>query len=102
MSFLLLAGNLLAIFAADTLYVMQQLNGTYQTGNFLDAIWLCGNLALGAAALHPTVARVADRASADDMRLTRFRLAVLAGGRADRAGRRCSSSTRWARCGTSR
>ncbi|HVV21101.1 MAG TPA: diguanylate cyclase [Pseudonocardiaceae bacterium] len=78
-SFLLLAGNLLAIFTADTLYVMQQLNGTYQTGNFLDAIWLCGNLALGAAALHPTVTRVADRASAEDMRLTRFRLAVLAG-----------------------
>ena len=78
-SFLLLAGNLLAIFTADTLYVMQQLNGTYQTGNFLDAVWLCGNLALGAAALHPTVARVADRASADDARLTRFRLVVLAG-----------------------
>jgi diguanylate cyclase (GGDEF)-like protein len=78
-SFLLLAGNLLAILTADTLYVMQQLNGTYQTGNFLDAIWLGGNLALGAAALHPTVAKVADRASAEDLRLTRFRLGVLAG-----------------------
>ncbi|HEX5406451.1 MAG TPA: diguanylate cyclase [Pseudonocardiaceae bacterium] len=78
-AFLLLAGNLLAILTADTLYVMQQLNGTYQTGNFLDAIWLGGNLALGAAALHPTVSRVADRASAEDLRLTPFRLAVLAG-----------------------
>jgi two-component system cell cycle response regulator len=78
-SFLLLAANLLAMFTADTLYVTQQLNGTYQTGNYLDAIWLCGNLALGAAALHPTVAKVADRASADDLRLTPFRLALLAG-----------------------
>jgi len=77
-SFLLLAGNLFAIFAADTMYVMQQLAGTYQTGNFLDAIWLCGNLALGAAALHPTVGRVTERASAEDMRLTPVRLAVLA------------------------
>jgi len=78
-SFLLLAGNLLAIFTADTIYVTQQLNGTYQTGNFLDAIWLCGNLALGAAALHPTVGRVADRAAVQDVLLTRSRLAVLAG-----------------------
>jgi two-component system, cell cycle response regulator len=78
-SFMLLAGNLLAIFTADTIYVMQQLNGTYHAGNFLDAIWLCGNLALGAAALHPTVSRVTERASAEDMKLTPVRLAVLAG-----------------------
>lgn len=78
-SFLLLAGNLLAIFTADTIYVMQQLNGTYQTGNFLDAIWLGGNLALGAAALHPTMGRVSERASVEDMRLTPVRLIVLAG-----------------------
>jgi len=78
-SFLLLAGNLFAIFAADTMYVMQQLNGSYQTGNFLDGIWLCGNLALGAAALHPTVGRVSERASTEDMRLTPVRLTVLAG-----------------------
>ncbi|HEX4724214.1 MAG TPA: diguanylate cyclase [Pseudonocardiaceae bacterium] len=78
-SFVLLAVNLFAIFAADTAYVIQQLNGTYQTGNFLDAIWLGGNLALGAAALHPTVGRLAERASSEDMRLTPVRLAVLAG-----------------------
>jgi diguanylate cyclase (GGDEF)-like protein len=79
MSFVLLAVNLLAIFTADTLYVMQQLNGTYATGNFLDAIWLGGNLALGAAALHPTASRVADRASADDIGLSAPRLVMLAG-----------------------
>ncbi|HEX5117127.1 MAG TPA: diguanylate cyclase [Pseudonocardiaceae bacterium] len=76
-SFLFLAGNLLAILTADTLYVIQQLDGTYRTGNFLDAIWLGGNLCLGAAALHPTAAQVADRA--DDQRLSPFRLVLLAG-----------------------
>jgi two-component system cell cycle response regulator len=78
-AFVLLGVNLLAILTADTVYVVQQLNGTYQTGNILDAIWLVGNLALGAAALHPTVSRVAERASAADVRLTRLRLVVLAG-----------------------
>jgi diguanylate cyclase (GGDEF)-like protein len=78
-AFVLLSANLLAIFTADTIYVIQQLNGTYQTGNSLDAIWLAGNLALGAAALHPTVGRVAEKATAADVRLTRLRLVVLAG-----------------------
>jgi len=78
-SFMLLAVNLLAIFTADTVYVMQQLSGTYATGNFLDAIWLGGNLALGAAALHPTVGRVEERADSADVQLTPSRLAVLAG-----------------------
>lgn len=77
-SFLFLAANLLAILTADTLYVLQQLDGTYGTGNFLDAIWLGGNLCLGVAALHPTVAHVADRAS-DDRRLSPLRLILLAG-----------------------
>jgi diguanylate cyclase (GGDEF)-like protein len=78
-SFVLLAGNLLAIFTADTVYVMQQLNGIYTTGNFLDALWLGGNLALGAAALHPTVRRVAEPANSADVQLTPGRLVVLAG-----------------------
>lgn len=78
-AFLLLSVNLLAILTADTIYVIQQLNGTYQTGNVLDAIWLGGNLALGAAALHPTAGRVAERASADDAKLTPLRLVLLAG-----------------------
>jgi diguanylate cyclase (GGDEF)-like protein len=78
-SFMLLVVNLLAIFTADTVYVMQQLSGTYTTGNFLDAIWLGGNLALGAAALHPTVGRVEEQANSADVQLAPSRLAVLAG-----------------------
>ncbi|OZM72286.1 diguanylate cyclase [Amycolatopsis antarctica] len=56
--FFLLSANLLLFFAADSTYVLQQLNGTYGAGNFLDAIWLFGNLALGASALHPTMGLV--------------------------------------------
>ncbi|KFB04249.1 diguanylate cyclase (GGDEF) domain-containing protein [Frankia sp. Allo2] len=54
-AFFLLAGNLLANLTADTIYVVQQTNGTFEVGNYLDAIWLTGNLALGAAGLHPTM-----------------------------------------------
>lgn len=78
-SFALLSANLLAILTADTLYVLQQLNGTYQAGNFLDAIWLGGNLALGAAALHPTMARLAEPTAARDNVLGWGRIAALCG-----------------------
>ncbi|XVV07654.1 diguanylate cyclase [Actinosynnema sp. CA-248983] len=78
-SFALLSANLLAILTADTLYVLQQLNGTYQAGNFLDAIWLGGNLALGAAALHPTMARLAEPTTAPDTVLGWGRIAALCG-----------------------
>jgi two-component system cell cycle response regulator len=80
MSFLFLGGWLLAIFAADEIYVIQQLNGTYATGNFLDAIWLLGNLSLGAAALHPTITRVNERSTGEDVPLTVVRLGLLAAG----------------------
>jgi two-component system, cell cycle response regulator len=65
-AYFLLSANLLAFFAADTIYVLQQLSGTYSAGNFLDAIWLTGNLALGAAALHPTMARVGEPTTVGD------------------------------------
>ncbi|MEU4804076.1 diguanylate cyclase [Actinosynnema sp. NPDC023587] len=76
-SFGLLAVNLLAILTADTLYVVQQLNGTYQAGNFLDAIWLGGNLALGAAALHPTRSAVAEPTAVREDVLGPGRIAAL-------------------------
>lgn len=60
-SFVLLITNLFGIMTADTLYVLQLLNGSYSAGNFLDAIWLTANLALGAAALHPTMTKLSQR-----------------------------------------
>jgi two-component system cell cycle response regulator len=77
LSFFLLSGNLLAFFTADTAYSYQQLEGTYHTGNVLDAIWLGGTLLLGAAALHPTMRRLAERAPTTDTGLGPIRVAAL-------------------------
>jgi diguanylate cyclase (GGDEF)-like protein len=76
-SFFLLSGSMFAIFAADTIYTLQQLHSTYTTGNFLDAIWLAGNLALGAAALHPTSAQVAQVAKPRETILGPARIVAL-------------------------
>ena len=65
-AFLLLSVNLLAFFVADSIYVLQQLTGSYAAGNFLDAVWLAGNLALGAAALHPTMSKIGEPADTID------------------------------------
>jgi len=65
-SFLLLCANLAAILTADTIYVAMQVNNVYTTGNFIDLIWLGGNLCLGAAALHPTMSRLGQPSHATD------------------------------------
>ena len=76
-SFSLLSASLLAIFAADTIYVGQQLAGVYHTGNWLDALWLAGNLSLGAAALHPTMRWLGDPSPVGDQRLGPIRIVAL-------------------------
>ncbi|GAA3464578.1 diguanylate cyclase [Saccharothrix longispora] len=79
-SFVLLTAWLAAIMTADTVYVLQRLDGTYAAGNFLDAVWLGGNLALGACALHPAMGRIAQPAEVPALRLSWPRLAVLSAG----------------------
>ncbi|WP_367128035.1 diguanylate cyclase [Saccharothrix sp. HUAS TT1] len=79
-SFVLLALWLAAILTADTVYVLQRLDLSYTAGNFLDAIWLTGNLALGACALHPSMGRIAQAADVPALRLSWPRLAVLSTG----------------------
>ncbi|GLZ43173.1 diguanylate cyclase [Actinokineospora sp. NBRC 105648] len=76
-AFFLLITWLAAIMTADTIYVLQQLTGNYQAGNFLDAIWLTGNLALGACALHPTMRLLAERSPVPDAPLSPVRIAGL-------------------------
>lgn len=80
LSFYLLVFWLAATLTADTLYVLQRLDVTYQAGNFLDAIWLVGNVALGACALHPSMARLAQAVEPPALRLSWPRLALLAAG----------------------
>lgn len=79
-AFVLLVGWLAAILAADTLYVLQRLSGSYEAGNFLDAVWLAGNLALGAGALHPSMRRLTTRTVAPPPSLSWQRLAALSAG----------------------
>jgi two-component system cell cycle response regulator len=77
LSFVLLAGNLLVIFTADSVYVVQQLANAYVAGNFLDGIWLSGNLLLGASALHPTMSVLTEPAPVSDTKLSPHRLAAV-------------------------
>jgi diguanylate cyclase (GGDEF)-like protein len=62
-AFILLSASLFAILAADTGYGLRQLQAIYVVGGPLDGIWLAGSLALGAAALHPTMAGIAQPSS---------------------------------------
>ncbi|MER7005987.1 diguanylate cyclase [Dactylosporangium sp. NPDC000555] len=79
-SFGLLLANLLGIAAADTVYSYQQLHGVYEAGNFLDAMWLTANLALGAATLHRGMIGLTDPAPCgrDESRPVRFLLLACA------------------------
>ncbi|WP_232303723.1 GGDEF domain-containing protein [Pseudofrankia sp. DC12] len=62
-AFILLSASLFAVLAADTGYGLRQLHAVYTVGGPLDGIWLAGSLALGAAALHPTMAGIAQPSS---------------------------------------
>ncbi|GAA2795803.1 hypothetical protein GCM10010470_33610 [Saccharopolyspora taberi] len=77
-AFFLLAFNLAAFVTADTFYVVQQIGGVYGPGTFLDAVWLSGNIALGAAGLHPTMAALGEPAPHRDMHLASSRVVALA------------------------
>ncbi|MHB1497067.1 MAG: diguanylate cyclase, partial [Acidimicrobiales bacterium] len=54
-SFRILLGALALLFATDSIYAWMQLNGTYHDNRFLDVMWLCYYLLLGASALHPSM-----------------------------------------------
>jgi signal transduction histidine kinase len=54
-----------------------QLNGSYTTGNFIDAIWLVSYGCLGAAALHPSMREVGTH-PVERRLMTRRRLVLLA------------------------
>jgi len=78
---LLGAGFALSL-VADIVYADLSLGGTYQVGQLVDAGWLLGYVALGTAALHPSMATSAARPSTEKPShwpLTRRRLVLLAG-----------------------
>ena len=63
---------------ADTVFAAQEAGAGYGTGSWLDAIWLVGYLAFGAAALHPAMVQPEESDAHAEAGLTLFRLGALA------------------------
>jgi diguanylate cyclase (GGDEF)-like protein len=59
-SFWLMLASLGALLAADQVYVIQNLEGTYVDGGLLDLVWIASYLLWGAAALHPSMVRLTE------------------------------------------
>lgn len=57
-SFWILGASLVLLFATDTVYALQQIDGTYHPGNFLDGMWAVYYLLIGASMLDPSMAKL--------------------------------------------
>ena len=66
-----------ALLLTDSIYGWKLLHGGYATGGVLDAGWAIFYGLLGAAALHPSMRKLVERAPDPGERLTRIRLALL-------------------------
>ena len=77
-SFRLLAISVVALLVADGFYGVATVHGTYTDGSLIDLGWLLSYALWGAAALHPSMARLTDQAPTDEARSSRFALALLA------------------------
>ena len=76
--FQLLVAGIALYLAADIIYVMAILHGTYVDGHPVDAGWIAGVLLMGVAALHPSVSVRVVPVETNDARLSRIRLGMLA------------------------
>jgi signal transduction histidine kinase len=74
----LLALGLFFLMASDTVYGLNVLNSNWQIGGPIDAAWMLYYVALGLAALHPSMVSLSEPAPVNP-RLTRTRLALLTG-----------------------
>jgi diguanylate cyclase (GGDEF)-like protein len=63
---------------ADTVYSITVLGGSYEAGNFLDAIWMSATFTLAAAVLHPDVRQLVAPSAAATPDASVGRLTVLA------------------------
>jgi hypothetical protein len=66
------------LLVTDTLYSWIQLTGGYHTGSPIDLGWMVWYACWGAAALHPTMGALAEPAPPREVRLSRWRLGLLA------------------------
>jgi signal transduction histidine kinase len=76
-AFAILASGMVCTIAADVGFAGLELSGGYSAGSWIDAVWLLGYLGTGAAALHPSMAKLGAAARQDEPGLTRLRLAAL-------------------------
>jgi signal transduction histidine kinase len=74
----LIASSIGSLLAADTIFGLRQIAGTWEVGGPVDVLWIVFYVCLGAAALHPSMARLSEPARLST-RLPPWRLAVLAG-----------------------
>ena len=100
-SLVLLGWSFGASLVADLVYARMSLDGTYVVGQLVDAGWLLGYVALGVAALHPSMARSRAEPTAQDAgeRPSRFHASCSLPGQACRVrpwspSRRCGAMRR--------
>ncbi|GAB2569432.1 hypothetical protein Aab01nite_07560 [Paractinoplanes abujensis] len=74
----MVGGYLALVLYADTMYSVQTLEGSYQAGNYLDAIWMSAAFLMAAGMLHPAAPQLVSRSSAVTPDATPGRLVVLA------------------------
>jgi diguanylate cyclase (GGDEF)-like protein/PAS domain S-box-containing protein len=78
-SLLLLGLSLVSLLLSDTVYGAFNLTGAYHPGSILDMGWMLSYVLFGAAALDPSMPRMAQRAGTVEQRFARWRLALLGG-----------------------
>jgi diguanylate cyclase (GGDEF)-like protein len=78
-AFRLLGGSLLVMLAGDVGFAVLAQADAFTPNNVINTTWLLAYVLFGAAALHPSMAALSERASERPRRLTRRRLSVLTG-----------------------
>jgi diguanylate cyclase (GGDEF)-like protein/PAS domain S-box-containing protein len=76
-AFNLIGASIVALLATDFVYGIMILRGTYDHQLWLDGGWIAFYVLWGAAALHPSMARLDERNETREVALTRFRLTLL-------------------------
>jgi diguanylate cyclase (GGDEF)-like protein/PAS domain S-box-containing protein len=79
LAFAFLVSGTAMLLLSDVIYGWKLLHGGYTTGGLLDGGWAMFYALLGAAALHPSMRRLAERSIEPDDRLSRYRLLALTG-----------------------
>jgi signal transduction histidine kinase len=77
-AFWILSCGVGGLLVTDTLYSWIQLTGGYHTGSPIDLGWMTWYACWGATALHPTMGALAEPAPPREIRLSRWRLGLLA------------------------